>query len=219
MLLKMLAKEGDLHKCNVMDAMAKQTGLQYDKGTYTALIGCAAQKRVMAIPMLLSMCTHTPSPRTSTCAFSSLTHVGLYTGRAPTGIVVLLFMHQSLFSRIGRYNAAFMEFVHQGKQEIALQLLGEMQRAGVEPNEVTYRLFLTLGDMAASRGKLPHQGSKQERDSHWWIPPLPSPFSSTQASSSATTLPATPPSAASAPSSTSPSLTSAPPSSSPATTV
>lgn len=56
MLLKMLAKEGDLHKCNTMDAIARQVGLHYDKGTYTALIGCAASKRACDTQTFLVLC-------------------------------------------------------------------------------------------------------------------------------------------------------------------
>lgn len=48
MLLKMVAKEGDILKSNALDAIAKQMGIQYDKSTYTALIACAAVKRVRA---------------------------------------------------------------------------------------------------------------------------------------------------------------------------
>lgn len=72
-----------------------------------------------------------------------------------------------------RYNAALGELAHLGKQETALQLLAEMQKAGVEPNDVTYKLFITLGDVVALRSKTP---TKAEKDKHWWIPPLPSPF-------------------------------------------
>ena len=81
------------------------------------------------------------------------------------------------------YNAAFAELAHQGKQEVALELLAEMQRAAVEPNEVTYRLFLTLGDVVASRNRLP-LSSKSEKDKHWWLPPSPSPFAASSPSSS-----------------------------------
>jgi pentatricopeptide repeat protein len=89
------------------------------------------------------------------------------------------------------YNAALQEMAQLRRQDAALELLAEMQKSGIEPNDVTcvisrsflaffvtndrerYRLFLQLGDSFVASAKSASRPSHDEQAKKWWISKKP----------------------------------------------